>query len=91
MNRRWQLKAGVYPKEDNSVRDGGFPANSSLAGPFPSYIVVAPYISAGMSLLLSPAVQNGAYFSLVIYKAAGGFEAEELMLVEMEIVAEFFQ
>jgi|GEM_PF-3047460 len=60
LNRRWQLKAGVYPKEDNSVRDGGFPANSSLAGPFPSYIVVAPYISAGMSLLLKPAVQNGA-------------------------------
>ena len=60
LNRRWQLKAGVYPKQDNSVRDGGFPTNSSLAGPFPSYIVVAPYISAGMSLLLKPAVQNGA-------------------------------
>ncbi len=54
------------------------------------YIVVAPYISAGMSLLLSPAVQNGAYFSLVIYKAAGGFQAEELMLVEMEAIAVFF-
>ena len=36
LNRRWQLKAGVYPKQDNNVRDGGFPANSSLAGPFPS-------------------------------------------------------
>jgi hypothetical protein len=43
-----------------------------------------------MSLLLSPAVQNGAYFSLVIYKAAGGFQAEELMLVEMEAIAVFF-
>jgi len=36
LNRRWQLKAGVYPKEDNSVRDGGSPTDSSLAGPFPS-------------------------------------------------------
>jgi hypothetical protein len=49
LNRRWQLKAGVYPKQDNSVRDGGFPTNSSLVGPFPSYIVVAPYIRRHVS------------------------------------------
>ena len=53
-----------------------FPFALHITGPFPSYIVVAPYISAGMSLILKPAVQNGAYFSLVIYKAAGGFQAE---------------
>ena len=39
LNRRWQLKAGVYPKQDNNVRDGGFPTNSSLAGPSPSCYV----------------------------------------------------
>ena len=42
LNRRWQLKAGVYPKQDNSVRDGGFPTNSSLAGPFPSLYCCRP-------------------------------------------------
>jgi hypothetical protein len=42
LNRRWQLKAGVYPKQDNNVRDGGFPTNSSLAGPFPSLYCCRP-------------------------------------------------
>ena len=42
LNRRWQLKAGVYPKQDNSVRDGGFPANSSLVGPSPSLYCCRP-------------------------------------------------
>ena len=42
LNRRWQLKAGVYPKQDNSVRDGGFPTNSSLAGPSPSLYCCSP-------------------------------------------------
>ena len=53
LNRRWQLKAGVYPKQDNSVRDGGFPINSSLAGPSPSYIVVAPYIRRHVSSIIA--------------------------------------
>ena len=42
LNRRWQLKAGVYPKQDNNVRDGGFPINSSLAGPSPSLYCCRP-------------------------------------------------
>jgi len=49
LNRRWQLKAGVYPKQDNSVRDGGFPINSSLAGPFPSLYCFAPNIRRRVS------------------------------------------
>ena len=60
LNRRWQLKAGVYPKQDNSVRDGGFPVCSSHNGSFSIIILLSPLTSAGMSLLLKPAVQNGA-------------------------------
>ena len=39
-----------------------------------------------MSLLLKPAVQNGASFSLVIYKAAGGFQAEVYLVVIVSII-----
>ena len=54
LNRRWQLKAGVYPKQDNSVRDGGFPTNSSLVGPFPSILLL--FAPLTRQPLISPAV-----------------------------------
>ena len=62
-----------------------FPSALHITGHSPSYIVVAPYISAGKSRLLKPAVQNGALI-LVIYKAAGGFETEVFLVVIVSLV-----
>ena len=86
LNRRWQLKAGVYPKEDNSVRDGGFPTNSSLACPSPSLYCCRPLHPPAYLFYYSQQSKMGRLFSLVIYKAAGGFEAEVYLVVIISII-----
>ena len=78
LNRRWQLKAGVYPKQDNSVRDGGFPVCSSHNGSFSIILLLSPLTSAGMSLLLKPAVHFQGHIFSLSYKGTGGIETEEL-------------
>ena len=71
----WQLKAWS-PQQDNSVLMVVFQLTLRKLVLFHRYIVVyCPLLSASLYIASSP-FQGRKYLSLVIYKAAGGFEAE---------------
>lgn len=55
-----------------------FPFALHITGPFPSYIVVAPYISAGKSLLLSRQSKMGRNSPLLFIRQLGDFRRRNL-------------